>query len=61
VPAVATPPVSTDALEYHLLIPKIWLGWERIAHIPGLVEASYPGLVEHLYMPVMVLAGDVAC
>lgn len=60
-PAVATPPVSTDALEYHLLVPKIYLSWERIAHIPGLVEASYPSLVKYLYMPVLALAGDVAC
>lgn len=60
-PAVATPPVSTDSLEYHLLVPKIYLSWERIAHIPGLVEASYPSLVKYLYMPVLILAGDVAC
>lgn len=60
-PAVASPPASTDALEYHLLIPKIWLSWGHIAHIPGLVEASYPSLVEHLYMLVLPLAGDGAC
>ncbi len=60
-PAVATPPVSTDSLEYHLLVPKIYLSWERIAHVPGLVEASYPSLVKYLYMPVLALAGDVAC
>ncbi len=60
-PGLVSPPVSTDALEYHLLIPKIILGSGRIAPIPHLVESSYPSLAEYLYLPVLALAGDVAC
>lgn len=61
IPYLVAPPVATDELEYHLLIPKLYVQMGRIANIPLLCEASYPSLAEYLFMPVLVTAGDVAC
>lgn len=60
-PNLASPVVSVDALEYHLLIPRIFLNTGQISYIPGLVESNYPLLFEYIYLLVMPLAGDVAC
>jgi hypothetical protein len=61
VPYLVAPPVATDELEYHLLIPKLYLEMGKIANIPLLCEASYPSLAEYLFTPVLAIAGDVAC
>ncbi len=61
VPMLTTPPVSTDALEYHLLVPKCYLTDGSIHVLPGFVESNYPDLAETLYMMVLPLAGPVAC
>ncbi len=61
IPPLVTPPVSTDALEYHLLIPKIFLMVGKIGYIPSLVESNYPCMAEFVYMPVMAIGGDIAC
>jgi hypothetical protein len=60
-PFVVAPVASTDALQYHLLIPQIYLAQGGIARIPLLVQASYPALMEHVYLPVLRLFGDAPC
>lgn len=61
IPPLTTPPISTDALEYHLLIPRIILQAGKIDYIPSLLESNYPCLVEYIYLLVMPLAGDIVC
>lgn len=61
IPPLVSPPVSTDELEYHLLIPKIILGAGKIGYIPSLVESNYPCLAEYIYLLVKPLAGDIVC
>lgn len=61
VPFVVAPVASTDELQYHLLIPQIHLAQGGISRIPLLVQAAYPSLAEHVYLPVLQLFGDVAC
>jgi len=61
IPMLASPVVSTDAMEYHLMIPKIALATGRIGPLPSLVESHYPGLMSFIYLVVMPLAGDITC
>ncbi len=61
VPLVVSPVASTDAMEYHLMIPRLALIQGRIAPLPHLVESGYPSLAPWIYLLVMPLAGDVAC
>lgn len=61
IPMLVSPVVSTDAMEYHLMIPKIAMATGRIAPLPSLVESNYPGLMSFIYLLVMPLAGDIAC
>jgi hypothetical protein len=61
IPMLVSPIVSTDAMEYHLMIPKITLATGQIAPLPSLVESNYPGLMSFIYLLVMPLAGDIAC
>ncbi|MFN7975526.1 MAG: hypothetical protein U0166_24835 [Acidobacteriota bacterium] len=58
VPFVAAPEASTDALGYHLLIPRIYLEHGRIDRLPDFVESDYPCLAEYAYLPVLALWGD---
>ncbi len=61
IPMLVSPVVSTDAMEYHLMIPKIALATGQIAPLPSLVESNYPGLMSFIYLLVMPLAGGIAC
>lgn len=61
IPPLVSPAVSIDALEYHLLIPKIFLSTGKINYIPSLLESNYPCFTEYIYMLVMPLAGDIVC
>lgn len=61
IPMLVSPVVSTDAMEYHLMIPKIALATGQIAPLPSLVESNYPGLMSFVYLLVMPLAGDITC
>ena len=61
IPPLVSPVVSTDALEYHLLIPKIFLSTGKIGYIPSLVESNYPCLAQYIYLLVLPLAGDIVC
>ncbi|MCD4750714.1 MAG: glycosyltransferase family 39 protein [Thermoanaerobaculales bacterium] len=60
-PMLVSPVVSTDAMEYHLMIPQIILSNGQIFPLPSLVESNYPSLAPYIYLLVMPLAGDVAC
>ncbi len=61
IPMLISPVVSTDAMEYHLMIPKIALATGQIAPLPSLVESNYPGLMSFIYLLIMPLAGDITC
>jgi hypothetical protein len=57
-PFVAAPDVSTDALEYHLLVPKTYLVQNAIAYLPHFVESNYPSLAEYNFMALLSLGDD---
>lgn len=59
-PLVAAPETSSDALFYHLLIPKLWLRANAIATLPLFVESHYPPLAELQYAAMLALHSDVA-
>jgi hypothetical protein len=61
IPPLVSPVVSTDALEYHLLIPKLFFKMGKIDYIPSLLESNYPCLASYIYMLIMPLAGDIVC
>lgn len=60
-PYVVSPEVSYDALTYHLLVPKMYLGMGRIEWLPFLMESNYPLLAEFCYLPILSLSGEIAC
>ncbi|MBI4790881.1 MAG: glycosyltransferase family 39 protein [Chloroflexi bacterium] len=55
-----TPPIGWDAIQYHLMIPKLAIAQGRIAPPPDNVSLSYPGLVEMLFLAAMRLKSDIA-
>ncbi len=57
-PFVVAPDVSTDSLEYHLLVPKIIIQQNAIRYQPLLVESNYPSLGEYDFLPLLVLGDD---
>lgn len=61
IPFVVSPELTTDALEFHLLVPKIYLVTGRIGYIPGLVESNYPSLVEYNYTLILGLTNEIVC
>jgi hypothetical protein len=61
IPPLVSPVVSTDALEYHLLIPKIFFKMGKIDYIPSLLESNYPCQASYIYMLILPLAGDIVC
>ena len=60
IPYVAAPDVSTDGLEYHLLIPQTILAQNAIAYMPHFVESNYPSIGEYLFLPLLSLMDDRA-
>ncbi|HEY8131115.1 MAG TPA: hypothetical protein VII12_04435 [Thermoanaerobaculia bacterium] len=60
VPFVVAPDVSTDALEYHLLIPKLIIQQNAIHDLPLLVESNYPSLAEYDFIPLLILGDERA-
>lgn len=60
-PSLLAPVASTDAMEYHLMIPQLVLGSGQWGPMPNLVESGYPNLASAVYLLAMPLAGDVAC
>lgn len=61
IPFVMAPEVTTDALEFHVLVPKIYLVTKQIAYIPRLVESNYPSLAEYNYTLIIGLSNTIAC
>lgn len=61
IPFVVAPELTTDALEYHLLVPRIYLSTGKIGMIPLLVESNYPSLAEYLYIPMLSLTESIVC
>jgi hypothetical protein len=59
-PFVLAPDVSTDALEYHLLIPKLLLEQNAIRYEPLFVESNYPSLAEYDFVPLLATGGPIA-
>jgi hypothetical protein len=55
----AVPPVSRDALNHHLLIPKLYLAAGEIYEIPEVVFSYYPMTLEMLYMGALWLGSDI--
>jgi hypothetical protein len=55
VPFVVAPDVSTDGLEYHLLIPKQIIEQNAIRYQPLFVESNYPSLGEYDFVPLLLL------
>ncbi len=61
IPFLVSPEISTDAISYHLLIPRLYLLRGEVYHIPLLVEAYYPSLAEYNYLPLLALADEIVC
>lgn len=61
IPSLVAPEVTIDALEFHLLVPRIYLVTKHISYIPGLVESNYPSLAEYNYVLILGLTSDVVC
>lgn len=59
-PFVSAPELSTDGLEYHLLIPRLYTEQNSIGYLPLLVESNYPSLAEYIYLPILRLFDDRA-
>ncbi len=57
-PFVVAPDVSTDALEYHLLVPKLTIEQNAIRDQPLLLESNYPSLAEYDFIPLLILGDE---
>ena len=60
-PFVVAPEISTDAIAYHLLIPKMYLAHGGLYHLTLFVEAYYPSLAEFNYVPLLSLTNEIVC
>lgn len=60
-PLVVSPEVSTDALTYHLLVPREYLSLGRISAIPLFLESNYPQLAELNYLLILRLTDEISC
>jgi Dolichyl-phosphate-mannose-protein mannosyltransferase len=61
IPFIVAPEVSSDALAYHLLVPKMYLTAGKITHLPLFVAASYPSLAEYNYLLILRLSNEIVC
>jgi hypothetical protein len=61
IPFVVAPEISTDAIAYHLLIPKMYLLRGKVDHLALFVEAYYPSLAEYNYLPLLRLSNEIVC
>lgn len=60
-PFVVSPEVSTDALTYHLLVPREYLNLNKISQIPLFLESNYPQLAEMNYLLILGLTDEISC
>ncbi|MFC1896765.1 ArnT family glycosyltransferase [Thermodesulfobacteriota bacterium] len=56
---VLTPAVGTDALTYHLAVPKLFLKHHGFYFIPGNIFANYPLHAEMLFAVALSVDGDI--
>jgi len=61
VPFVTAPETTTDALEFHILVPKQYLVVGGIQYLPSFLESNYPSLAEYLYLLILTQADATAC
>jgi len=54
-----TPPISRDALNYHLFLPKIWLSRGAIITIPENIYSFFPAYWECFLSSAMVIGNDI--
>ncbi len=57
--AALAPPHSSDAIAYHLAIPKIFAEQGEISEIPFMVTSNYPLATEMLFLDGYLLKGGV--
>jgi len=55
-----TPPISRDALNYHLLFPSLWLRHGSVFVIPENIYSFFPQFWEMIYLYLLVLGSDIA-
>ncbi|OQX80829.1 MAG: hypothetical protein B6D56_03920 [Candidatus Omnitrophica bacterium 4484_70.1] len=55
-----TPPVSADALNYHLYLPKLWLKEKKIFTIPFNIYSFFPQGWEMLYLYAFIVGGEIS-
>ncbi|MDP8233404.1 MAG: hypothetical protein P9M06_01185 [Candidatus Saelkia tenebricola] len=54
-----TPPLSRDALNYHLYLPKIYLEQNRILTIPNNIYSFFPAYWEVFYTFLLTISSDI--
>lgn len=55
-----SPPLSRDALNYHLFLPKTWLKHGYIFTIPSNIYSFFPQFWETLYLYVLIVGNDIS-
>jgi hypothetical protein len=58
--AALAPISGTDALAYHLAIPKLWVEEERIRYVPGIYYSTAAFGLEMLFTLAMLLGSPIA-
>lgn len=53
-----SPPVATDALVYHLAVPKAYLEHHGIVNLPNNIYSYFPLHIEMIYLFSLMLKGD---
>jgi hypothetical protein len=56
-----TPPLSRDAINYHLFLPKLWLKEAKICTIKNNIYSFFPSYWEVLYALILSTSNDIAC
>lgn len=54
------PPVSADALNYHLNLPKLWLKEKKIFTIPFNIYSFFPQGWQMLYLYAFIMGGEIS-
>ncbi len=53
-------PLDWDSLAYHLAVPKIWLETGKITFISYIHHSNFPGTVDMLFIPGLIVGGQFA-
>lgn len=56
-----TPPLSRDAINYHLFLPKFWLKGTKICTIKNNIYSFFPCYWEVLHALILSISNDIAC